>query len=188
MLGTDIAPQHIPATDNLIDQLRVMWFNGSAIRGIIYMFARFPFGIVAFILAVMAVSLPFGLIIAPLTYQSSNIVIGGNTVDTLPEAIIAAVIGLILSPFFMMGVNALAGFWKLFATALLHGKRTVEIDMEKAKRETFDYEKLKRDDGIHLAEPVSKAKNDDPSRRSISDLVHRTMEAQSQDDDQAAQQ
>ncbi len=142
LLGTDIPTIQMPSFNsaNLWAQLRLGLTDISNWKGIFYLFARFPFGIFAFVVAILAVMLPFAFIFAPLTYNSPNtdINIFNMTVDTLPEALIVSGLGLLIAPLLFHVVNLICRGWGQFATAMLTGERT------KAKRDLFYDDKAKR--------------------------------------------
>lgn len=142
LLGTDIPTIQMPTFNsaNLWAQLRLGLTDTSNWKGLIYLFARFPFGIFAFVSAVLSVVLPFAFIFAPLTYNSPNteINIFNMTVDTLPEALIVSGLGLLITPLLLHGVNLICQGWAQFATAMLTGERA------KTKRDLFYDDKAKR--------------------------------------------
>jgi len=104
-------------------------------KGIGYLLVKFPFGVLSFVMAVLTITIPLGLIASPLgvlfgTNGSDAI---GPEVTSLPVAMIVFVIGLIMVPGLLFINNRLMDLWRMFTVAMLMPSHN-EID-EKAKRD-----------------------------------------------------
>ena len=96
-------------------------------RTVAYALIRFPLGIASFVVAVTAVSIPAGMISAPFTYPFGDLHIGLMIVDTLPEAIVAATLGVLLAPIALHVVNLFAHFSGL-VTAICLGQEVESVE------------------------------------------------------------
>jgi len=159
----------IPADANLLEQIKAIVKNRANIKGIAYLFLKFPLGLASFILVILAGALPIGLLLAPLHYHHSNLMINSERVDTLPEALLASLLGLVIGLFAFSVLNWVADGWRSLTATMLggvqekaKGRRTVTIRPYNSNADYADYEeeKLKRafadeEDAeiIHLAKP-----------------------------------
>lgn len=125
-LARDMLEAHIivpgedtrPDDNTLTRSLRLL-ISPAWIKGTIYLFLKFPFGILGFVLAVVTFAMTFGFLLAPLLYTSNNIEVIGIQVDNLPTAMALGGVGLILVPFLLMISNQVAAIWRLLAETLL---------------------------------------------------------------------
>ena len=94
----------------------------------LYLLLKFPLGVASFVILVALASLTLALLAAPLTYGgSSEFQIGlfldphsgGWLIDTLGEAMLCVLVGLILWPVTLHVVNALAWIHAKFARLML---------------------------------------------------------------------
>jgi hypothetical protein len=98
-------------------------------KGLVYLFGKFPLGLVSFVMQVTLVSVSISLLAAPLYYryiqQQVGITLHGDAfnsiwiIDTLPEAIIAFFTGVFLTLVSMHILNGLAWVSGKFARVML---------------------------------------------------------------------
>jgi putative sensor protein len=124
LLGVKIAkPEAKPAKDDsarsiLVTQLRSLEFW----KEFIYLLLKMPLGVIAFTLTIVLISLSLGLIAAPfiLTYvpEAQMMLWHGFVVDTMQEALVTSVVGLILGVISVLLINGFAnalGFISVWA-------------------------------------------------------------------------
>lgn len=124
LLGVKIAkPEAKPAKDDsarsiLVTQLRSLEFW----KEFIYLLLKMPLGVIAFTVTIVLISLSLGLIAAPfiLTYvpEAQMMLWNGFVVDTMQEALVTSVVGLILSVISVLLINGFAnalGFISVWA-------------------------------------------------------------------------
>ena len=114
LLGVKIAkPEAKPAKDDsarsiLVTQLRSLEFW----KEFIYLLLKMPLGVVAFTVTIVLISLSLGLIAAPfiLTYvpQAQMMLWQGFVVDTMQEALVTSVVGLMLGVISVLVINGFA--------------------------------------------------------------------------------
>ena len=114
LLGVKIAkPEAKPAKDDsarsiLVTQLRSLEFW----KEFIYLLLKMPLGVVAFTVTIVLISLSLGLIAAPfiLTYvpQAQMMLWQGFVVDTMQEALVTSVVGLMLGVISVLLINGFA--------------------------------------------------------------------------------
>ena len=203
LLGTEIPPlpATMHATDGFTDNIRAM-LSVSMIRVTFYLCTKFVFGIFALVAAIVAVAIPFSMLIMPLVAldSSNGMEIGMNEINTLPEALVVMLIGLLISPLFLHGTNLMTNIWRLFAEMMLgptesEAEAAYDYDSVNAKRKNQYVETF--DDDVYIAKPkrspesVTPAQeppvysqalviddNDETPKRSLGDLVRRTMESE----------
>ncbi len=98
-------------------------------KGLVYLFAKFPLGILSFSVLVTLVSLSAALVATPFYYQTispnTHIIWNGaywnlmGIIDTLPKAILISVIGLFITLVSMHILNGLAWVSGKFARVML---------------------------------------------------------------------
>ncbi len=121
LLGQHIAPMVRPAEEGetLLRQLVALFGNPVTWKGLVFLLLKFPLGIASFILALFVLTFTATAVTSPLTYWFSEINFGLWQIDTLPEAVILALIGVLLAPLWVFVVNqAAAGFGWLAKWAL----------------------------------------------------------------------
>lgn len=184
LLDTDIPVYEplLPPGASVLARLKAQVFNMETLKGIGYLFVRFPMGILALILSVLTVALPLSLITAPFSYQSADIHVV-ERISTPEDALFAAVIGLVLAPVMLWLVNKLMAAWRQFTLAMLG---TIQPEYETYSKSKRDYEVAEKpkhaydDDGVydypvHRAEPIRLQESEKP-KRSLSDLIEAAME------------
>jgi signal transduction histidine kinase len=99
------SPYRPRAHGSLLKRAKVLIGDGAVWRDLAYIFLLFPAGIVEFVVATIALSLPGAALIMPLFYWAGDgpTLFGDSTgsgwqIDTLPDAIALFAIGLVLVP------------------------------------------------------------------------------------------
>lgn len=111
LLGEQIPDPYTPLPEgSWFQRFRVRFTDKYVWQDLIYLFLLFPVGIAQFVIAVVAVSIPFTLITVPLWYgvDGADAVIFNYKVSTLPAALVFAVIGipfLFLLPYVLVGLG-----------------------------------------------------------------------------------
>ena len=77
-------------------------------KSLVYLFVKFPLGILSFVVVVTCLSLSAGLIAAPWLYPYSHIELGVRIIDTPSEAWFAAAVGVVVAVLSMHLMNGLA--------------------------------------------------------------------------------
>lgn len=106
-------------------------------KGIGYLFAKFPFGILSFVMAVLTLALPLGMLAAPLTYAAVDYTIMGASITSFPAAMVAFIIGLVIAPVILFFNNRLMDGWRAFTVAMLTPTAREAQSLEKAKRDQY---------------------------------------------------
>jgi hypothetical protein len=123
MLRVEIAPMRdADMPPGLWGKLRALLTNPVTWKGIAYLLIKFPLGVVSFVVVVTLGALSLALLGAPFYYQLPGVQIGwpgGLEVDTLSEALVAAVVGAALVLVSLHVFNGLALLWKWLARVLL---------------------------------------------------------------------
>lgn len=90
-------------------------------KGLAYLFARFPLGILSFVVAIPLLVLTGVLLFAPLTYTDPEcqMYIFSWQIDTLNEAVICSILGLCVGLITMHVMNCLAFVSGRFASLML---------------------------------------------------------------------
>ncbi|MBN1311645.1 MAG: sensor domain-containing protein [Anaerolineae bacterium] len=87
-------------------------------KGLVYLLARFPLGILAFVVVVTWFALTLGLISAPFVYSYGSFAIEGSA-GTMNEALLCAVVGVVIGFAGMHLMNLLAYVFGQFAILML---------------------------------------------------------------------
>lgn len=107
MLGVPIADPYAPEPDgSLWDKLKARLRDKYVWLDLLYLFLLFPIGLVQFVVAVTWVSLSVSLLTAPAWYRL-NADATGWTIDSLPRAIAAVVVGIPITlalPYILIGM------------------------------------------------------------------------------------
>ena len=114
LLGVKIAkPEAKPAKDDsarsiLVTQLKSLEFW----KEFIYLLLKMPLGVVAFTVTIVLISVSLGLIAAPFIFtyvpEAQMMLWHGFVVDTMQEAVVTSVVGLILGLISMWLINGFA--------------------------------------------------------------------------------
>jgi hypothetical protein len=106
-------------------------------KGLVYLIAKFPLGLVSFVVLVTLISLTLGLVAAPFYYQYAapnyNITVDGVryiplwAVDTLGEALLCSLLGVLIGLASLHAFNGLAWVSAKFARVMLGNFSTAPI-------------------------------------------------------------
>lgn len=140
LLDADVRPSldlHYDQNQPFFANVGRILTDGKAIRSLIFTGIKFPLGIFTFVMTVVAIALPLGLISAPLTYDTTNvnIQIGTFPIETPIAATVAMVFGIVLLPLSLMTIKGLSFAWRKLAEALLQPNTNVEKQKRKQKRD-----------------------------------------------------
>jgi len=132
LLGEDIPPmtRQDLSGKNLWQKFTAALANPVTWKGLVFLFAKFPLGILSFVVVVTFVSLSAALIAAPVYYRYFNPqieLVSWNgllwnpvwVIDTLPEAVTACLIGVVLMFISLHIFNGLAWVSGKFARVML---------------------------------------------------------------------
>lgn len=111
----------VQAEDGLLDALKATVIAPTTWTTLVVVVAKFVYGILAFTVLVTAVTLTLVLVAAPFAYDHPDFVytIGHHTVETLPEALAFAGVGVALGFISLHLLNALAVAGAVLNAALL---------------------------------------------------------------------
>lgn len=125
LLGAEVLPMRPEAAatgDSVLDKIVAFLRNRVTWTGMAFLLLKFPLGIASFIAAITSLSLSIAMLLAPFYYRWDEPEIGLWTVDTLPEALLATIIGAILLIVSLHILNAFAWIWRELARVMLgHG-------------------------------------------------------------------
>jgi len=116
----------ISQAEGFWEKLKRLVVSSETWKRVFYLFLKFPFGIVGFVFVVTMFAL-FGQILAPLIYEQDwyNPTIATVwEIDEFWEAVVVAVIGVVLGFVFLHLINGTARIWGLIAHALLGPSHT----------------------------------------------------------------
>jgi hypothetical protein len=111
----------IPAGESIWGRIKAGLTDGFTWKSVLFLFLKFPAGIASFVITVTLGALVAALLAAPLSYHWSGTQMNlwDRSIDTLPEALLCFVAGLVLAPIALWLVNGLAALSGLLARALL---------------------------------------------------------------------
>jgi len=129
LLKMEIAPMSYSTnpSDGLWERTKAFFTNPVTWKGLLYLFSKFPIGIVEFIILTLGISLSFGLILSPLAYPWVTINIGFWIVDSFSEALGVAVVGILILPAVFHAFNFVAQLNGKFAKVMLGRNESVTI-------------------------------------------------------------
>lgn len=135
LLGSDIPhTRRISRAGGFWEKLKELVVSSETWKRVFYLFLKFPFGIIGFVFVVVGFSL-LAQVITPLVYQQDwyNFDLGTVwNIDELWEAIVVAVIGVVLGFGFLHLINGTAQIWALVANLLLGPTRPDANDDQQA--------------------------------------------------------
>lgn len=163
VLGADVQPTvyEYPEAKGLLAKVSAALRDGKRWRGMAWLLLRFPLGIISFVFAVIATSIPLAMMTAPFTFATGELSIAFWTINTLGEALLASVLGLMLGVVSLKAMRFATGVWRGLAEWALQFD-----DAPKAKNDT----KLKND---RLRQMIDAELNDDTDI----DTAHDTQSA-----------
>ncbi len=99
--------------------------NSNNWRSLGYLALKFPLGLITFIFTTFMVVLTFGMIMMPLRMGGiENVTVIGREIDTVWEALLSSVFGLILLPFTLILLGKVALLWRNLNLNLLRFHET----------------------------------------------------------------
>lgn len=125
LLGAEIAPMLPPSTGPLTITGRVGAFLGNPVtwKGAAFLILKFPLGITSFVTVVTSFSLSLTFLIGPFFFHYLGFRVDFGiflwNVDTVPEAIVASLFGLVDLYFALHLMNALGLGWRWLAEGML---------------------------------------------------------------------
>ena len=132
-LANKLLAANIPPQEESIVSIKAVG-NGDNWMAILFLFLKFPLGIVSFALTTGVISATLGLIIAPFMYSVDTVMVGFREIDTLWEALLASGFGLILLPVALIFLAKIASAWRGLSRRLLD----VSYNEEKRKHTISD--------------------------------------------------
>lgn len=94
--------------------------NSNNWRSVGYLALKFPLGLLTFIFTTFIIGTIIGMITMPLTYNGiGTTVIFAREIDTLWEALVSSVFGLVLMPFALILLGKMALLWRNLSLNLL---------------------------------------------------------------------
>jgi hypothetical protein len=102
-------------------------------KGLAYLFARFPLGVLSFVVTIPLIALTGVLLFAPLTYTNpeSQMYIFSWQIDTFNEAVICSILGLCVGLISMHVMNGMAFVSGRFASLMLGAEGTTDSSLIK---------------------------------------------------------
>ncbi len=96
-------------------------------KGLLYLFCRFPLGILNFTLVVTVLAIVLAMIAAPFTYSWATYDLGFMVVNSLSDALLVLIVGVILAPAGLHLLNFLTRIQGEFARVML-GQAGYEVN------------------------------------------------------------
>ena len=124
-LANSLIAAEIPPQEDSIVSLSAIG-NGDNWMAILFLFLKFPLGIISFAVTTSVISAIVGLIAAPFLYSVDTVIVGFREIDTLWEALIASGFGLILLPVALIFLAKIASVWRGLSRRLLNVSATQE--------------------------------------------------------------
>lgn len=100
LLKVDVPPMSKPITEekSLLERMKVFFTNPVTWKGLLYLFLKFPIGILEFVIVVTGLSIVFSFLAAPFAYPWISIDFGMWMIDSFSEAIGVFIVGVLLLP------------------------------------------------------------------------------------------
>lgn len=120
-----LAQEVVPLRDALPQESAWQWLKGvlttpATWKGLLFLLLKFPFGIFSFVMTVTLLAISLAFIFAPVLILNRGVIDFGLWVaDTLPEAFLCSLLGMILHLISLHILNALAWIWGILARGLL---------------------------------------------------------------------
>lgn len=113
MLRANVPPLHQKDLTGLsfMETVKAYMVNPVTWKGLVYLLAKFPLGILAFVCLVTFSTVTAALVLAPFYYGFGTIDLGFTVVDTLPKALVMSAFGI---PFGFVSLHILNGLAYLF--------------------------------------------------------------------------
>lgn len=133
LLKEEVPEMALPSNYNagLWNRFKAYFFNPVTWKSLVYLFIKGPLGLATFVVLAVLVTLTLGLLSMPFTYQHLELAQGTSfgpsvpvwQIDSLFDALIAALIGLILWPVTLHVSNGLAWVYASLAKLMLGNSR-----------------------------------------------------------------
>jgi len=131
MLGEDVPPLRRDAVqgEGFVAWAQGVFTTSATWKGLVFLFAKFPLGIVSFVIAITTLSFSAAFLLAPLTLlYEGGINIGPWFADTLWETLLCVPVGLVGLFLSLHLLNALAFVWRKFSAVMLGQGLPGDID------------------------------------------------------------
>jgi len=123
LLGTDLKDPYRPTAPESAWWRRQLGCaaDPATWKDLVYLMVAFPLGIVDFVVTVTLLGVALGLIATPFYYWAvpEGVEYGLVRVDTLPEALVALLVGVLAAPLAVQALKAFAGIHAAFARLML---------------------------------------------------------------------
>lgn len=121
LLNVSIAPmsREEPPEPGIWARVKSLVRNPVTWKGLAYLLVKFPYGILAFVLVTVALSLSVALLAAPIIYPYAQYTVGVWQIDTMGEALTLSAIGVGIALVSLHLMNGLAALWARFAQLML---------------------------------------------------------------------
>ena len=107
------------ADQRMIDKIKAFFTNPVTWKGLLYLFLKFPIGIIQFTILVTGLSVTLGFLAAPFIFPFVEINFGLWVVDSFSEAIGLFVVGILLFPAILHFFNLICKINGKFAKLML---------------------------------------------------------------------
>jgi hypothetical protein len=129
LLGVDIPPPP-PGPEiwrHPLVALRKLVTDPYTWKSLFYLLAKFPLGILSFIIVVTMFSMTFSLLLAPMLYQYAQFHVFVWRISRADEALICFALGLVLGLLAVHLMNGVALVWRRFSVWMLSGSQAGEM-------------------------------------------------------------
>lgn len=116
----------IPPMDKPIEESAGFWARMKAYftnpvtwKGLLFLFSKFPLGVINFTLVVTILAVILALVAAPLAYPWATYDLGFTVINSLSDALLVTIVGLLLAPAGFHLLNFLARLQGEFARVML---------------------------------------------------------------------
>lgn len=97
--------------ETILHQLKRLVTNSQTWKGMLYLFLKFPLGIITFSVAVTLLAVSLSLILAPLLYQFVPVNFFDVEINSMSLALLMTVVGIFLLPLSLFALNFMADLW-----------------------------------------------------------------------------
>ena len=112
-------PPTPPRQSSLWERIRSHLTNPETWKGLLFLGLKFPLGIASFVTSITLISIAGGLIAAPFTYNTLGCQFSGWELNSMNEAILLFLLGIIVFPLFLHILNIIASAYGTIAKSLL---------------------------------------------------------------------
>jgi hypothetical protein len=134
LLRVDVPPMNHQQVkeDSFWQQMKSYLANPVTWKGLLFLFLKFPIGIITFVLTVTLLSISLGMIAAPILYPYGQINMGFWNIDTLNEAAFVCFVGVMILPAILHLFNIISGWLGEWAKVMLGNKQPVQMQASPA--------------------------------------------------------